>query len=114
MILLIYYLALSLLCTLAYKIAGMNWFQAVNHSMTTIATGGFSTESGSIADFQNPAIEWIAIFFMALSATTFVFVIRLLLRKWNILRHTQEVAWFFAIHGRQYPAADPVSGGIDR
>lgn len=98
-ILMIYYLTISALCTFAYKIAGMNWFQAVNHSMTTIATGGFSTESGSIGDFQSPAIEWIAIFFMALSGTTFVFVIRLFLRKWNILRHTQEVVWFYAILG---------------
>ncbi|MGB0415306.1 MAG: TrkH family potassium uptake protein [Coraliomargarita sp.] len=96
-ILMLYYLAISALCAFAYKIAGMDWFQAVNHSMTTIATGGFSTESGSIADFHSPAIEWIAIVFMALSATTFVFVIRLMLRKWNILRHTQEVIWFYGI-----------------
>lgn len=96
-ILMLYYVTISAICAIAYKIAGMDWFQAVNHSMTTIATGGFSTESGSIADFKSPAIEWIAICFMTLSATTFVFVIRLILRKWNMLRHTQEVFWFFAI-----------------
>jgi len=98
-LLMIYYLGITALCTVAYKIAGMNWFKAVNHGMTTIATGGFSTEPNSLGDFNSPAIEWIAIFFMALSGTTFVFVIRLFMRKWNVLRHTQEVAWFYAILG---------------
>lgn len=61
-LLMIYYLGITALCTVAYKIAGMNWFKAVNHGMTTIATGGFSTEPNSLGDFNSPAIEWIAIF----------------------------------------------------
>lgn len=96
-ILMLYYLGISTACAIAYKFAGMNWFQAVNHAMTTIATGGFSTEAGSIGHFQSPLIEWIAIGFMALSATTFVFVIRLIARRWHLLRHCKEVLWFYAI-----------------
>lgn len=95
--LMLYYLAISTACTLSYKVAGMDWFQAVNHAMTTIATGGFSTEANSIEHFQSPLIEWIAIFFMALSGTTFVFVIRLFMGKWHMLRHRQEVLWFYGI-----------------
>ncbi|MEO0508342.1 MAG: TrkH family potassium uptake protein [Verrucomicrobiota bacterium] len=96
-VLMVYYLAISLLCMLAYKFAGMTWFQAINHSMTTIATGGFSTEADSIAEFNSPAIEWIAIVFMALSATTFVYVIRLLKGQHHILRQNHEVYWFYGI-----------------
>ncbi|MGC6455539.1 MAG: TrkH family potassium uptake protein [Coraliomargaritaceae bacterium] len=96
-ILMLYYLAISSVCAIAYKLAGMTWFQAVNHSMTTIATGGFSTEAESIKHFQSPLIEWIAILFMALSATTFLFVIRVFSRRWHLLRNGQEVYWFYAI-----------------
>ena len=96
-ILMLYYLGISTACAIAYKLAGMNWFQAGNHAMTTIATGGFSTESESIMHFRSPLIEWIAIFFMALSATTFLFVIRVCSRRWHLLRHGQEVYWFYII-----------------
>lgn len=96
-VLLLYYLAISTTCMLAYRLAGMDWFQAVNHCMTTVATGGFSTEAGSIEDFNSPVIEWISILFMALSATTFLFVIRLLRGKTHILRQNNEVYWFYSI-----------------
>lgn len=95
--LMIYYCSISGLCTLAYKMGGMDWFQAVNHAMTTIATGGFSTEPMSMEQFNSPALEWISIAFMALSGTTFVFVIRLLQRRKHVLRHTKEVFWFYGI-----------------
>ncbi|MGB0743192.1 MAG: TrkH family potassium uptake protein [Opitutales bacterium] len=96
-VLMVYYLIISAACMLAYRIAGMDWFQAINHCMTTIATGGFSTEADSIAEFESPAIEWISIFFMALSATTFLFVIRIFLGQRHILRQNHEVYWFYSI-----------------
>jgi len=95
--LLIFYLGASVLCLFAYKIAGMNWFQAVNHTMTTISTGGFSTEAQSIEAFQSPAIEWIAIFFMAVCGTTFVYMLRLLRGQTNVLRQENEVHWFYGL-----------------
>ncbi len=96
-ILMLYYLGISVVCTAAYRISGMDWFQAINHAMTTIATGGFSTEQASIGEFGSPAIEWIAICFMTLSATTFVFVIRLCSGKTHILKQNQEVYWFYGL-----------------
>lgn len=93
--LLIYYLALSLACTLAYQFAGMNWFQAINHAMTTVSTGGFSTEPMSMEQFQNPTLEWLCILFMALGGTTFVFAIRLCRGRPQPLRRNDEVLWFF-------------------
>lgn len=96
-VLLIYYLIISAACLLSYRLAGMDWFQAINHCMTTVATGGFSTEAGSIEDFNSPLIEWISIVFMALSATTFLFVIRLFRGQTHILRQNNEVYWFYSI-----------------
>jgi trk system potassium uptake protein TrkH len=94
--LMLYYLGISIACMLCYKMGGMDWFQAMNHAMTTIATGGFSTESGSFEDFNSPTLEWIAVIFMALSATTFVYMIRLFKGRTEILRHNNEVYWFYA------------------
>ena len=66
------YLALTFICGLAYWIAGMNIFDSAAHSMTTIATGGFSTYSNSIGFFQNPKIETISIIFIILGSLPFV------------------------------------------
>ncbi len=95
--LMVYYLSISIACMLAYRLGGMDWFQAINHCMTTVATGGFSTEPASIEQFASPTIEWIAIVFMTLSATTFLFVIRVLRGQRSILRQNNEVYWFLGI-----------------
>jgi trk system potassium uptake protein TrkH len=95
--LMLYYLGLSFACMVAYAIGGMDWFQAINHAMTTVATGGFSTEPMSMEQFQSPALEWISIVFMALAGTTFVFVIRLLRGRTHGLKKNNEVTWFYGI-----------------
>lgn len=97
-LLMVFYLAVSVLCALAYKLGGMNWFQAINHAMTTVSTGGFSTEPMSMEQFQSPLLEWISIFFMAICGTTFVYMIRLLRGQTHILKQkNNEVFWFYAI-----------------
>ena len=58
------YLALTFACAALYWFAGMTPFDAAAHSMTTIATGGFSTRDSSIGGFQSIEIEWIAILFI--------------------------------------------------
>ena len=95
--LMLYYLGLSLACMIAYAMGGMDWFQAINHAMTTVATGGFSTEPMSLEQFQSPTLEWISIVFMALSGTTFVFVIRLIRGQTKGLRKHTEITWFYGI-----------------
>lgn len=67
------YLALSAIAAAAYLTAGMNPFDAINHSMTTIATGGFSTKNMSIGAFDSTAIEGVAIVFMFLGGINFAF-----------------------------------------
>ena len=66
------YLFLTLSCGASYWFAGMNLFDSIAHSMTTIATGGFSTYSDSIGHFQNPKIEIVSIIFIILGSVPFI------------------------------------------
>ncbi|MEM7101021.1 MAG: TrkH family potassium uptake protein [Pseudomonadota bacterium] len=65
------YLSLTLACGLAYWVAGMNPFDAISHSFSTVAIGGFSTHDASMGYFASPAIESVAIVFMILSGINF-------------------------------------------
>jgi len=65
------YAGLTLLCALGYWLAGMSLFDAVAHSLSTISTGGFSTHDASLAYFDSPAVEAIAILFMILGGINF-------------------------------------------
>ena len=68
----IIYLILTIACSFAYWFVGMDVFDSIAHSMTTIATGGFSTYSNSIGHFQNPKIEIVAIIFIVLGSIPFI------------------------------------------
>jgi trk system potassium uptake protein len=84
------YIILSLICCLAYWLAGMDIFNAVNHAMATVATGGFSTSDNSFAQFDSLLIHWVAIVFMLAGAMPFVLFVRLLVnRKFVFFRDTQ-------------------------
>ena len=65
------YLGLTTACALAYWLAGMNLFDAIGHSFSTIAIGGFSTHDQNIGYFNNIAIEIVGIFFMLLAGINF-------------------------------------------
>lgn len=59
--------------TLLLKVAGMSFFDAINHSLATLSTGGFSTKDASLAFWNDqPLIQYIVIFFMFLAGTNFV------------------------------------------
>ena len=66
------YLILTLLCAFFYKTFGMNFFDSIAHSMTTIATGGFSTHNESIGYFKNSNIEVVATIFIILGSIPFI------------------------------------------
>jgi trk system potassium uptake protein TrkH len=74
----IIYLALTFLCGISYWAVGMNIFDSIAHSMTTIATGGFSTYNGSIGYFQNPRIEIVSIIFIVLGSIPFIAYLKFL------------------------------------
>ncbi|MFA5530708.1 MAG: TrkH family potassium uptake protein [Thiohalomonadaceae bacterium] len=65
------YGVLTVACALAYWLAGMEPFDAVAHSFSTVSTAGFSTHDASLAYFQNPLVEAIAMLFMLLGAINF-------------------------------------------
>lgn len=65
------YLSLTVLCALAYFFSGMSIFDAISHSFSTVAIGGFSTHDGSIGYFNSIPIEMIAMFFMFLAGINF-------------------------------------------
>ena len=71
MVLVYIYLILTLLCCLSYFIAGMEYFDAVVHSFTTIAIGGFSNYNESFAFFNNNTIYILAVVFMFISGISF-------------------------------------------
>ena len=66
------YLVLTFACGIAYWLIGMNIFDSIAHSMTTIATGGFSTYSSSIGYFQNPKVEIVSIIFIISGSIPFI------------------------------------------
>ena len=65
------YVLLTVACGLSFWIAGMDWFDATNYSMTTTATGGFSTHNGSTVFFNSNTIEYLAILFQFLAGINF-------------------------------------------
>ena len=65
------YLGLTIACSLLYFLGGMSIFDAIAHSMSTVAIGGFSTHNESIGYFNSNFIEIVCIFFMLLSAISF-------------------------------------------
>ncbi|WP_237267403.1 TrkH family potassium uptake protein [Tenacibaculum todarodis] len=67
------YVVLTFAQFLLLKIAGMSWFDAINHAMATVSTGGFSTKNASVAYWNGiPAVQYIIIFFMFIAGTNFV------------------------------------------
>ncbi|MHA7131883.1 TrkH family potassium uptake protein [Algoriphagus namhaensis] len=68
------YVGLTFLAGLMYWIGGMTFFDAINHALTTLATGGFSTKNASMAYYDSAFIQYTAIFFMFLAGTNFTII----------------------------------------
>ena len=90
-----YFIGLTVLCALALYAAGMSAFDAINHAMTCLATGGFSTHDASIAYFNSPAIEWILTFFMMVGGLPLMMGLYLLQRQWAPIRHNEQIKTYF-------------------
>ena len=76
------------------KAGGMSLFDAVCHSMTTTATGGFSTKQESIAYWHSPYIEYVVSLFMLLSAINFSLYIVAFKNQWKQFHKNAELKWF--------------------
>jgi trk system potassium uptake protein TrkH len=93
------YVALTIFCSVALRIAGMDWFDAVCHAMSTIATGGFSTKQASIAAFNSPAIEYVITFFMFVSGVnlSLLYLAIFKARPMTLFRDTEFKTYFMIV-----------------
>ena len=91
------YLVLTIICGLFYYAGPMNAFDAICHSFTTTATGGFSTHTASIAYYNSPYIEYVASVFMFLSSLNFGMFYYAIIRRWDIIRSNEELNVFVKI-----------------
>ncbi|CAD7046922.1 potassium transporter [Pseudorhizobium endolithicum] len=84
------YVLLTLVCMIAYDLAGMSHFDALNHAMSTVATAGFSTRDASFAYFDSEAILVIGTIFLTIGSLPFsVLIILAVRRRLNTLREPQ-------------------------
>lgn len=83
------YLVLSVAEAVALRLAGMDWYDAVCHTFTTMATGGFSTRAASIAAYDSALIEWILIAFMAMAGVNFALHWRVRGKPWGYARDAE-------------------------
>ncbi len=95
--LIIIYSVLTLVCALFYKIFGMNFFDSITHSMTTIATGGFSNYNDSIGHFDSSLIELTSIIFIVLGSVPFIAYIKFLNGDRKIFFSDSQIITFLKI-----------------
>ena len=91
------YFSLTLLCAFFYKICGMNFFDSLTHSMTTIATGGFSNYNQSIGFFESAKIEYVSIVFIILGSIPFISYIKFLSGNKKIVFKDEQIKLFFKL-----------------
>ncbi|MEA3417791.1 MAG: TrkH family potassium uptake protein [Campylobacterota bacterium] len=90
------YLALTIADALLLMFFGLNWFDAVNHAFSTIATGGFSTKNDSLGYFGGDGIIWVTILFMVLSGINFLAHLKLFYRDTSGYKR-EEVKWYLLV-----------------
>ena len=91
------YSGLTFLCAFFYKIFGMNFFDSLTHSMTTIATGGFSNYNSSIGYFDSALIEITSIIFIILGSIPFIAYIKFLSGDKKIFISDSQIRSFIKI-----------------
>lgn len=83
------YLGLTVACILGYWFAGMSLFDAIGHSFSTVAIGGFSTHDASLGYYDNPWIEAVAVLFMFLGGINFALHFAVM-RRFNLMNYLRD------------------------
>jgi trk system potassium uptake protein len=92
------YLFITLLITALFYVFGMNLFDALTHSFTTVSTGGFSNYDASFAYFNSTSLEWIAIFGMFICGLNFALHLNFLRTKsLNVFTKNEEFMFFLKV-----------------
>jgi len=78
------------------KIAGMSWFDAINHAMATLSTGGFSTKNASVAYWNGmPMVQYIITLFMFVAGTNFILTYFAFKGRFKKILQNEEFKWYF-------------------
>lgn len=93
------YVGLTVLCALLFWAGGMTFFDAVNHSFATLATGGFSTKNNSLAFYDSAFIEYVAIVFMFLAGCNFTLIYFGLVGKFDRIVRNDEFKTYALFSG---------------
>ncbi|MDG6895598.1 TrkH family potassium uptake protein [Volucribacter amazonae] len=96
------YTSLTVVCAVAYWLAGMSLFDAICHSFSTVSIGGFSTHDDSLGYFASPLINWITVFFLVISGCNYALHFNAFSRLgegklWQIYWQDPEFRFFIAI-----------------
>ncbi|MHA6493851.1 TrkH family potassium uptake protein [Pseudomonas borbori] len=91
---LLVYSGFTLLGGLAFWLAGMSPFDAINHAMASISTGGFSTSDSSLAHWSQPAVHWVAVLFMILGSLPFTLYVATMRGNRRVLMRDHQVRGF--------------------
>ena len=83
--------------TLAYRLFGMELFDALCHTMSALSTAGFTTQAGSIGHYQSLPIEIITILLMLVGATNFAILLLFIKRKFRKIIHISEVRFMIGL-----------------
>lgn len=88
------YFGFTVLLGIILFLEGMNGFDALNHALTTMATGGFSTKNASIAHFNSPLIEYTITLFMFIAGTNYAVIYLMLKRKFRLSWKNDEFRFY--------------------
>lgn len=91
---LLIYVLLTLLCAFFYLLGPMNLFDSINHAMTTLGTGGFSTHQDSIAYYHSAYTEYVCSIFMLMSGVNFALYFFASTGNWKPFRLNEEFHWY--------------------
>ena len=91
------YVVFSIICALVYMLCGLSWFSALNHALTTIATGGFSIYNDGITAYESPALEFCMAFFMILSSASFAMYVTAWRQGCRVIWQNTEFRVYLAV-----------------
>lgn len=90
------YLGLTAILCLVLSLIGLGFYDGINHALTTMSTGGFSTKNNSVAHF-GPTVQYVIIFFMILAGTNYAVIYYGLKRKWTAIWRYEEFKFYLVL-----------------
>ncbi|MEL7121482.1 MAG: potassium transporter TrkG [Bacteroidota bacterium] len=91
------YVGLTIVLTVILDLSGMNFYDAINHALTTMATGGFSTKNASMAHFNVPHIQYIIVLFMFIAGTNYTVIYYSLNGKFKQVWRSDEFKFYLLL-----------------